>query len=39
MRPLSGIALALIFAGATALADQPKLSETMNVHLVEGRWR
>src|ERR1043165_9861362 len=35
MRPLSGIALALIFAGATALADPPKLSETMNVHLVE----
>ena len=35
MRPFSRIAVALSFVGATALADQPKLSETVNVHLVE----
>src|SRR5437868_12433288 len=35
MRPFSRIALAFSFVGATALADQPKLSETVNVHLVE----
>lgn len=35
MRPISRIVLALGLVSATALADQPKLSETMNVHLVE----
>jgi VWFA-related protein len=35
MRVISRIAFASFLLGATALADQPKLSETMNVHLVE----
>jgi VWFA-related protein len=35
MRVISRIAFASVLVGATALADPPKLSETVSVHLVE----